>query len=347
MNNSNFEFPVGDKDVQLCHIFNSSISCYITNYGARIVSLNTLDAQSNMVDVVLGFDSLEGYLNASEQYHGATIGRYANRIANGSFVLNEKEYTLAQNNGANSLHGGINAFHNQVWNVIEYTDVKVVLELTSPHMEEGFPGHLITQVTYSIEGSTLKIDYKATTSEETVVNFTHHSYFNLNGEGSGSTLNHLVKINAEYYTPLNRDTIPLGPLNMVSDTPFDFTVPKTIGRDIEMEDEQLEIGNGYDHNFVLNQYIKGDLNLAAFAVGDVSGIKMEVWTTEPGIQFYTASHLDGSDVGKSNVKYGSRHAFCFETQHFPDSPNHSHFPSTILKTSETFESCTEYRFSVV
>lgn len=347
MNKANFEYPLNDKSVQLFHIFSNNISCYLTNYGARVVSLQTLDKSFQKVDVVLGFDSLDGYLNASEKYHGATIGRFANRIANGSFKLDNKTYTLQQNNNGNSLHGGVNAFHNSVWNCVSHNDSKVVFTLKSPHMDEGFPGDLNTQVTYSIQGSTLKIDYRATSSEDTFVNFTHHSYFNLNGEGSGTVLNHLISINSEYFTPINENCIPTGSLSMVTDTPFDFTTKKTIGSEIDVVDEQLKYGNGYDHNFVLNQHVDGDLNLAAQVVGDRTNIKMEVWSTEPGVQFYTGNHLDGTDKGKSGEYYAQRTAFCLETQHFPDSPNQPNFPTTLIKANQLFQSTTEYRFSII
>ena len=338
MNKANFEHSVNGKSVELFHIFSNNISCYITNYGARVVALKTLDHHSKEVDVVLGFDSLDGYLTASQKYHGATIGRYANRIAHGEFKINDSTYKLSQNSNGNTLHGGEQAFHNRVWTCISHDDQKVVLGLISP-------GELEVQVSYSIKGSTLHIEYKATSSEDTIINLTHHSYFNLNGEGSGSILNHLLSINAEYFTPIDNNKISTGTLEMVADTPFDFTRKKEIGKDIENDHEQLKFCNGYDHNFVLNQYVEGELNLAAVAWGEKSNIKMEVWSTEPGIQFYTASRLEGK--GKSGENYHSREAFCLETQHFPDSPNHSHFPTTLLKTNQIFKSNTEYRFSIV
>jgi len=347
MNTANFESTINDKPVHLFHLQSQDISCYITNYGARVVSLIIPDAEGKPTDIVLGFDSIGRYLQADEKYHGATIGRYANRIAKGSFTLNETNYTLAKNNGNNSLHGGIKAFHNQVWACISQEPDKVILELTSPHLEEGFPGELKVQVTYSIIDSKLQINYKAVSSEDTILNLTHHSYFNLNGEGSGSILNHTLKLNSEFYTPVNQSTIPTGSLEMVSDTPFDFTTKKEIGTDIDNDDQQLEYGGGFDHNFVINQYVKGELNFAATAIGDRSKIKMDVWTTEPGIQFYSANHLSGLDIGKSGSKYEKRSAFCLETQHFPDSPNQSHFPSTLLMANQIYNSKTEYRFSAV
>jgi len=346
MNAANFESTIHDESVQLFHLHSQNISCFITNYGARVVSLNTIDKNRRMVDVVLGFDSLDGYLNANEKYHGAAVGRYANRIANGTFKINDTTYSLAKNSDENSLHGGNNAFHNQVWKCISHEDNKLVLELTSPHMEEGFPGELITQVTYTIEGSTLRIGYEATSNKDTIINLTHHSYFNLNGEGSGSILKHSLLLHSDYYTPVNSNTIPTGSIDMVADSPFDFTAQKEIGSDIDSDHQQLVYGHGYDHNFVINQYLKGELNFVAKARGDKSNVQMTVWSTEPGVQFYTANHLDGTDQGKSGVNYHRRTAFCLETQHFPDSPNQGQFPSTFLSKNRTFKSCTEYRFSI-
>ncbi len=346
MNAENFESTINGESVQLYHIFSQNISCFVTNYGARVVSLSTMDKDARMVDVVLGFDSIDEYLRANEKYHGATIGRYANRIANGSFTIKNTTFNISKNLDNNSLHGGFEAFHNRVWKCLSHENDKIVLQYISPHLEEGFPGELDTQVTFSIEGSTLKIDYKAISTEDTIFNPTHHSYFNLNGEGSGSVLNHVLAINSDFYTPVGHDKIPIGSLEMVADTPFDFTRKKEIGADINNDHLQLEYGGGYDHNFVINQYVSGELNLAAEAIGDDTNIKMEVWTTEPGVQLYSANHFDGSDIGKSGRNYGQRTAFCLETQHFPDSPNQSHFPTTILEANGVFKSSTEFRFSV-
>jgi aldose 1-epimerase len=345
MNAANFQQSINGKPVALFHIFTQEISCFITNYGARIVSLETFDKEDKMVDVVLGFDNLDDYIHAKSQYHGATVGRYANRIANGTFTINDSTFSLVKNKGNNSLHGGINAFHNQVWDCVSHTQNEIVLEFISPHLEEGFPGELKTRVTFTVDGSNVSIDYEAISTEDTIINLTNHAYFNLNGEGSGTVLDHKIFINAEYFTPVDNNSIPLGHLQLVSETPFDFTREKAIGIDIDEENEQLKIGKGYDHNFVLNQYVEKKLNLAARAWGDKSNIKMEVWTTEPGVQFFTANNLDGSDKGKSGVDYTKRMAFCLETQHFPDSPNQAHFPSTLLRAEQKFQSSTVFRFS--
>lgn len=333
------------KEVALYKISNEYLTCYITNYGARVVSLITKDKSGQSYDVVLGFDSIDGYFDADEKYHGATVGRFANRISGGEFYIGEQKYVLDKNNGPNSLHGGPGAFHNQVWDVIEITEKEVLLKYISPHMEEGFPGELFTTVSYKLVGSDLRISYEAIASEDTIINLTHHSYFNLNGEGTGHVLDHLLEINSEYYTPVNANTIPTGKLDLVSGTPFDFQKEKSIGRDIHLADDQLALGFGYDHNFVVRLSEKNELSYVAKAKGDKSGISMEVWSTEPGVQFYSANHLSGKDIGKSGKRYCKHGAFCLETQHFPDSPNQDHFPSTLLKLNNKFTSCTEYRFA--
>lgn len=347
MNADRFTSEINGKQVSLFHISNSFISCYITNYGARVVSLEVNDKRSLPIDVVLGFDSLDGYLNADEQYHGATVGRYANRIANGRFSINEIDYTLSLNCHPNSLHGGVSAMHNQVWSVSNHDSNSITLDHVSPHMEEGFPGELTTQLIYELKGSDLVLSYRARSTEDTLVNLTHHSYFNLNGEGSGSVLKHRLRLNSEYYTPVNIDTIPTGKIDLVNGTPFDFTSKKELGADINVENEQLKFGFGYDHNFVVNNYEKGVVGFVAKVVGDLSGVEMEVWSSEPGVQLYTANHLNNKDTGKQGVKYSKRSAFCLETQHFPDSPNQIQFPSTVLKNGDIYTSQTEYRFGLV
>jgi len=314
MNIDRFHTSINGKEVSLYRIFSNNISCYI---------------------------------NADEQYHGATVGRYANRIANGKFSIDGTDFTLDLNNGPNSLHGGKEALHRKVWSVKESDGQKIMLECVSPHMEEGFPGELTVQVTYQIKGSDLVISYAAKSTENTIINLTHHSYFNLNGEGSGTVIDHLLKINSEYFTPIDQNTIPNGKLELVSGTPFDFSVEKKIGQDLDSGNEQLQRGYGYDHNFVVSNYVAGNLGYVASAKGDKSGLEMQVWSTEPGVQFYSANHLSGKDIGKMGVNYHAREAFCLETQHFPDSPNQSHFPSTLLVANEIFKSVTEYRFSLV
>lgn len=347
MDTNAFSTTINGKEVSLYKISNQFITCFVTNYGARVVSLTFRNSDNQPYDVVLGFDSIQGYLNADEKYHGATVGRFANRIANGRFLLNDIQYDLSVNNPPNSLHAGPNGFHNQVWDVVSLESDKVVLRYISPDMEEGFPGELETHVTYSLKGSDLIIKYKSQSTKDTVINLTHHSYFNLNGEGAGSILDHDLMINSEYFTPVNEYTIPTGQIELIDGTPFDFRKSRKIGSRIEEEDRQLTLGFGYDHNYVVNQYEKGVLSFLAKASGDKSKISMEVWSTEPGVQFYTGNHLSGMNRGKSGSKYKSRNAFCLETQHFPDSPNQNHFPSAVLKQGEIYKSTTEYRFSNV
>lgn len=346
LNPANFTKTIDGKQVVLHHLSNSLMSCYITNYGARVVSLSVHDQDDQMVDVVLGFDTIDKYIHASEQYHGATVGRYANRLAGGKFRIGERSYTVMPNNGTNALHGGSNGFHKKVWDVLSVSKSEITFIYVSPDMEEGFPGELTVEVTYHLRGSDLEITYQASSTKDTIINLTHHSYFNLNGEGSGSILDHSLRITADYFTPVNENIIPTGKLDLVQGTPFDFHKKRIIGLSIDDQNQQLLLGNGYDHNFAINHYQVGELSFVAKAIGDRSRIAMEVWTTEPGVQLYTANHLTGEDVGKSGSTYGRREAFCLETQHFPDSPNQSQFPSTFLAKEHSFNSKTEYRFQI-
>ena len=320
----------------------------ITNYGGIVVSVKTPDRSGKLADVVLGFDNFEGYLQ-NVPYLGALIGRYGNRIANGRFTLDGHQYHLPQNNGPNALHGGLKGFDKQVWNAKEIRDKDApALELTylSKDGEEGYPGNLSATVTYSLTPKNeLKIDYAATTDKDTVVNLTNHSYFNLAGEGQGNVLSHVVMINADRFTPVDSTLIPTGELKSVEGTPFDFRKPVPIGARINNKNQQLQFGKGYDHNLVLNGNGSG-LKLAARVNDPSSGRVMEVLTTEPGLQFYTGNFLDGSVRGKGGNAYGPRSAFCMETQHFPDSPNHPAFPSTVLKPGQRYQSTTVYRFAV-
>lgn len=346
MDIAKFERIIDGSQVQLVHLHNQLMSCYITNYGARLVALNVAGFDGLDVDVVLGFDSIDGYLNANEKYHGATIGRYANRIANGTFSLDGTSYILEANNGPNSLHGGSDGFHTKVWSIEKRTESEVTMRYISSHMEEGFPGRLTVDVTYALRGTDLVITYKATSDQATVINLTHHSYFNLNGEGDGTVLRHQLQINADSYTPVNSTVIPDGRIVQVATTPFDFRISKAIGTDIDQEDEQLRIGSGYDHNFVVSAEEGSELSHVATAIGDQSEIIMDVWSTEPGVQLYTGNHLNGHDIGKNRKAHKRREAFCLETQHYPDAPNQEFFPSTLLEAGEVFESQTEYRFSL-
>lgn len=340
-----FEKIIDGKQVSLFRLKNRlNTQLCITNYGCRIVSLLVQDKNEQPVDVVVGFDSIEGYLTATEVYHGATIGRYANRIARGEFHLKENEYQLAVNNGPNHLHGGPGGFHSRVWDVEERTEGSITLSYLSVNGEEGYPGNLRIKVrfTLSIENEVI-IDYEATTDETTILNVTNHAYFNLNGQGSGTILNHALHINADRYTPVNENLIPTGTLDVVDQTPFDFTTLTTIGKRINENNLQLKYGNGYDHNYVLNKYGR-EPEFAARAVGDKTGIIMDVFTDQPGMQFYTGNFMSGENLIKGHVPDHFRTAFCLETQHYPDTPHHSNFPSTVLNPGHVFKSTTIYKF---
>jgi aldose 1-epimerase len=321
----------------------NNVEIAITNYGARIVALIVPDNKNQPTDVVVGFDSLQGYLDSTETYHGAIVGRYANRIARGQFMLNGHTYQLPINNPPNHLHGGPKGFNNQVWNVGDIKSNCIRLTYFSKDGEENYPGNLDVTVCYTLtEENELKIDYDVTTDKPTILNITAHPFFNLNGQGMGTVENHLLQINADNYTPVDETVIPTGVVS-VEGTPFDFRKTKEIGENINDDDQQLEYGAGYDHNFVLNG--RG-LRHAGIAMGDKSGIVMEVITDQPGMQLYTGNWM----VGENNIKYGlkdnKREAFCLETQHYPDSPNHPGFPSTVLQPGHVFRSTTIYKFSV-
>jgi aldose 1-epimerase len=326
----------------------SGMEVAIINYGGIIVSLKAPDRSGKLDDIVLGLDSLDGYL-AKPPYFGALIGRYGNRIAKAKFTLNGVEYTLAKNNGENSLHGGEKGFDKVVWNARDVSaGDAAALELTylSKDGEEGYPGNLAAQVVYSLnDKNELKIDYSATTDKDTVVNLTNHSYFNLAGQGEGDILQHRLMLNADRFTPIDAGLIPTGELQSVAGTPFDFRQPTPIGARINDKDQQLALGKGYDHNWVLNG-TAGTMRLAARVTEPKSGRVLEVETVEPGIQFYTGNFLDGTIRGKGGKVYQQRYGFCLETQHFPDSPNKPAFPSTVLKAGGRYHTMTVFRFSV-
>ena len=316
------------------------------NYGGIIVSIRVPDRKGQLADVVLGHDDLKGY-EPNPPYIGAIIGRYANRIANGTFTLDGKTYTLPKNDGPNTLHGGINkTFDRVVWDGEPKGKTGVEFTYLSHDGDDGFPGNVKVKVSYTLtDGNAILIDYEATTDKATPINLTQHSYFNLAGEGSGDILNHEVMINADHFTPVDKGLIPTGELRPVKGTPFDLTKPTRIGAHIDDNYEQLTLGWGYDHNFVINSKPdQNGLKLAARVHEPTSGRTLEVWTTQPGVQFYTGNHLDGSVTGKQGHVYKKRDAFCLETQHYPDSPNHPNFPNTILKPGETFHEKTVFKF---
>ena len=316
----------------------------ITNYGGTVVSLKVADRNGKFEDVVLGYDNLDGYA-AGKAYIGATVGRYANRIAHATFTLDGTAYTLAKNDGDNHLHGG---FNKRVWTAKDVSSsAGQALELTylSKDGEEGFPGTLPVKVVYTLtDQNELKIDYSATSDKDTVLNLTNHAYFNLAGQGNGDILQQQIMIRADRFTPIDATSIPTGELRSVRGTPFDFTNSTAIGARIDQDDQQLKLGRGYDHNWVLNNGTPGSLFLAAQAYDPHSGRVLDVLTTEPGIQLYTGNFLDGIH-GKDGKVYNRRYAFCLETQHFPDSPNHPSFPTTELKPGQHFQSTTVYKFS--
>ena len=317
----------------------------ITNYGGIVVSLTVPDRDGVLGDVVLGFDDVEPY-GTGAGYFGALIGRYGNRIAKGAFTLNGESYSLPKNNGPNSLHGGEKGFDKVLWKATPATSGDgLVLEYESADGEEGYPGTLSARVTYTwTDDNELKIEYYATTDKPTVVNLTNHSYFNLKDAGAGTALSHQITINADRYTPIDDTLIPTGEIASVEGTPFDFRQATTIGARIEEENEQLNFGLGYDHNYVLNRQGDG-LELAVTVYEPDSGRVMAVLTEEPGVQFYSGNFLDGSNIGKHGNAYQQRNAICLETQHFPDSPNRPEFPTTTLNPGETYSTTTVYRFS--
>lgn len=342
------EFGKADgKTVELYTLTNrNGVEVKIITYGGIVVSLKVPDRDGKFADVVLGYDNLDGYLQDTS-FFGAIIGRYGNRIARGRFKLNGVEYKLATNNGENHLHGGVKGFHKVVWNGTAAktpNGAKLTLTYLSHDLEEGYPGALPVTVVYTLTNSNeLKIDYSATTDKDTVVNLTHHSYFNLTGEARRDILKHHLIINAVRFTPVDSGLIPTGELRSVKGTPFDFTQPKAIGERIEMPDEQLKFGNGYDHNFVITGK-QGIMREAATVSEQTTGRVMQVWTTEPGMHFYSGNFLSGKP-GKGGEPYQFRSGFCLETQHFPDSPNQPRFPSTVLRKGHKYQTSTIYKFS--
>lgn len=342
-----FSDTINGKATQLYVLKNhNGMSAAFTNYGGRLVSLLVPGKDGKPVDVVVGFDSQEGYQKATERYFGGTIGRYGNRIANGKFSLDGKEYPLSVNNGRNTLHGGKNGFQEVVWNGSQPNDSTLILNYLSKDGEEGFPGNLNVTVTYSLSSDNeLKMDYKATTDKKTVVNLTNHAFFNLNGEGSGTINDHVLQVNASNYTPVDSTLIPTGKIEPVAGTPFDFKQPVAIGKRVNDNNEQLKFGKGYDHNFVLDNNAQQGMIHAATVKGDKSGIIMDIFTTEPGLQFYGGNFMQAQNTFKGGAKDEFRTAFCLETQHFPDSPNQPSFPGTVLQPGKEYHSHSVYRFS--
>jgi aldose 1-epimerase len=343
-----FQDTIDGKPTDLFVLKNKkNAQAYFTNFGGRLVSLLVRGKDGKMVDVVVGFDGVDKYVSSKEPYFGATIGRFGNRIAKGKFTLDGKEYTLAKNNGPNTLHGGKKGFQNVVFDGKMIGENSVQFSYLSKDMEEGYPGNLQVKVTYTLnDNNGLEMEYEATTDKKTVVNLTNHAFFNLNGEGSGTINDHVLQINADKYTPVDSTLIPVGKIEPVAGTPFDFTKPTAIGARVNEDNEQLKSGKGYDHNFVLNRNNTRGLFKAATIVGDKTGIVMDVLTEEPGLQFYGGNFMKSKNTFKGGAKDDFRTAFCLETQHFPDSPNQPSFPSTVLEPGKKYHTKSEYRFSV-
>ena len=326
----------------------SGVSVELTNIGASITSLKTPDSNGEIADIILGYDNPDDYLRR-RSYFGVVVGRYANRIANGKFVLDDREFELDRNNGNNHLHGGITGFDKRIWaaELIRSEDfVGVQFGLTSPDGDQGYPGELDVAVAYKLNNeSELHIEYAATTDASTIINLMQHSYFNLDGHHARSILDHELQIMAEKFTPVDVDLIPTGKLMSVLEMPLNFRSSKPIGRDIEQENEQLLRGRGFDHNWVLSEsFNPGRVKLAVKLSSPASGRKLSVYTDQPGVQFYSGNFLDGSEIGKGGVAYEHRQGLCLETQHFPDSPNQAGFPSTVLRPGEQFTSKTIWAF---
>lgn len=340
------ELPTGEK-VDKYKLSNSIISVEVINYGGIITNIRVPDSKGSIKDIALGFNNIEGYIN-EHPYFGSIIGRYGNRIKNGKFKIDGKEYNLAINNGEHSLHGGIKGFDKVIWSVEELKGnnfIGLKLNYLSKDMEEGYPGNLNVDVKYILnDKNELKILYTANTDVTTILNLTQHSYFNLSGESSGDILDHELIINADNFLPIDSGLIPNGEIRNVINTPFDFRNTKEIGQDINLDNKQLDYGIGYDHCWVLNDYGKG-VRKVAQAKSNSSGILLEVFSDQPGIQFYTGNFLDGTLPSKKGKSYRKRNGFCLETQHYPNSPNQSNFPSVILSPDENYASETWFKFS--
>lgn len=341
---NSFDGTIDAKSVKLYTLQNGKLTVTLTNYGARLVSIVVPDKDGHPTDVILGYDSAEEYKKNANNFYGAVVGRYGNRIGKASFNLDGKTFLLEKNDGENSLHGGTNGVYNKVWDVVRNTATSITLAYSSPDKEAGYPGNVNMEVTYSLkDDGGLNIDYEATTDKETILNLTNHAYFNLNGAGDATILDHQLQINANAITEVDGTLIPTGKSLPVAGTAFDFTKPQLIGAKIDDKNNQLEIGKGYDHNFELNK--SAEFEKVASLYAPKTGIAMEIYTTEPGLQFYSGNFMTDQDPkGKNGHTYGFRAALCLETQHFPDAPNHANFASTVLSPGQTYSSKTEYRF---
>lgn len=350
MKRENFQTVVGGKKTDLYTLKNENgVEITVTNFGARVVEIWTPDSEGKFEDIVLGHDHVGKYIHFSgERFLGATIGRYGNRIDKGQFTLDSVNYQLPINDKPNSLHGGTSGFDMVAWDVVEEGAQKLVFTYLSKDGEEGYPGNLNVKMTYELtDDNEFKITHTATTDKKTVLNLTHHSFFNLHGAGNGTINDHELTLHADRFTPVNDVLIPTGEQLAVAGTPMDFQQPTPIGERVNADYEQLAFGRGYDHNWILKRKTDHELELAATVYEPQSGRLLEVWTTEPGIQFYGGNFFDGSIIGKGGKSYGFRASLALETQRFPDSPNHPGFPSTVLSPGETYHHVCVYKFGVI
>jgi len=350
LNREDFQAVVQGKETDLYTLANSNgMEVCITNYGGALVAIMVPDREGKMANVIQGHDSIKGVMESPEPFLSTLVGRYGNRICKGKFVMNDKEYSLAVNNGPNHLHGGPTGFHARVWDAEQVNPQELVLRYVSAYYEEGFPGELKMTVKYCLsDDDELSIDYRGVTNKKTVVNMTSHGFFSLAGIGTPTpeALNNILTINADFFIPIDETSIPTGEILKVEGTPFDFRTPHTVGERIaDTSCRQIVNGAGYDHCFVLNKREPGELSYAVKCVEPTSGRCLEMWTTEPGVQFYSSNWHNGL-VGTHGTVYGKHSALCFEAQHFPDSPNHAYFPSCVLRPGEVYKQRTVYKFSV-
>ena len=345
---SSFETEIDGKQVSLYTLAAGDLTMQVTNFGGRVVTLWTPGKDGSYEDIVLGYNNIETYVNnPGERFLGAVVGPYANRIANGTYTIGDETYTFPQNNNGQTLHGGLKGLDMVVWDVTEVTDSTLVLSYLHEDGAEGMPGNLKIVMTYALTSDNeFKVDYVAETDKTTHVNISHHSFFNLKGEGNGTINDHILYINASYTTPVNAVLIPSGEIADVTGTPFDFRQAKAIGQDLEVDNEQLRNGGGYDHNWILDRQTPDQMELAASVYEPVSGRFMEVYTDQPALQFYGGNFFDGSTEGKYGKALRHRESIALETQKYPDTPNHSNFPSTLLNPGETYTHSCVYRFSV-
>lgn len=345
---SDFQTSVDGKDVSLYTLKNADLTMQVTNFGARVVTLWAPDREGNYEDIVLGYNNIDNYINnPGERFLGAVVGPYANRIAGGTYTIGDQTYTFPQNNNGQTLHGGLLGLDMVVWDVKDVNDSSIVLAYLHADGQDGHPGNLDIEMTYTLTSSNeFKVDYVASTDKATHVNMSHHSFFNLKGEGNGTINDHVLFINASKTTPVDALLIPTGEIADVTGTPFDFREAKAIGRDLGTENEQLTNGAGYDHNWVLDRAADSGLELAASVYEPASGRYMEVWTDQPAIQFYGGNFFDGTTTGKYGKALNYRESIALETQKYPDTPNHSNFPSTLLNPGETYTHVCVYKFDV-